>query len=90
MKILIIHCAYQYKGGEDTVVEEEVKLLKSEVHKLRYCGFQTVAILFSTFSSFHITGAPIKGPSKNSNVLNQILYTYTTCILPLRPPLFML
>jgi len=29
MKILIIHCAYQYKGGEDTVVAEEVDLLRS-------------------------------------------------------------
>lgn len=30
MKVLMIHCTYQYKGGEDTVVEEEQKLLKSQ------------------------------------------------------------
>ena len=27
MKVLFIHCFYQYKGGEDTVVHEEIKLL---------------------------------------------------------------
>src|SRR5258708_36164144 len=29
MKVLIVHCTYQFKGGEDTVVSEEVKLLNS-------------------------------------------------------------
>jgi glycosyltransferase involved in cell wall biosynthesis len=29
MKALIIHCTYKVKGGEDTVVEEEIKLLQS-------------------------------------------------------------
>ena len=29
MRVLVIHCTYQQKGGEDTVVSEEVKLLKS-------------------------------------------------------------
>lgn len=29
MKVLFIHCFYQYKGGEDTVVYEEIKLLKN-------------------------------------------------------------
>lgn len=29
MKVLVIHCAYQVKGGEDTVVEEEIKLMQS-------------------------------------------------------------
>lgn len=29
MKVLVIHCAYQVKGGEDTVVEEEMKLMQS-------------------------------------------------------------
>ena len=28
MKVLFIHCFYQYKGGEDTVVNEEIKLLQ--------------------------------------------------------------
>ena len=27
MRILFIHCFYQFKGGEDTVVEEEMKML---------------------------------------------------------------
>lgn len=29
MKVLVIHTSYQYKGGEDTVVAEEIKLLQS-------------------------------------------------------------
>jgi len=28
MRILIIHCAYKFKGGEDTVVEEELQLVR--------------------------------------------------------------
>ena len=30
MKILFIHCTYQQSGGEDTVVREEMKLLRSK------------------------------------------------------------
>jgi glycosyltransferase involved in cell wall biosynthesis len=30
MKILIIHCRYQQRGGEDFVVEEELKILNAE------------------------------------------------------------
>ena len=29
MKVLIIHCSYKFRGGEDTVVAEEMKLLQS-------------------------------------------------------------
>lgn len=29
MKILVIHCAYKQKGGEDTVVSEEINLLRA-------------------------------------------------------------
>lgn len=29
MKVLVVHCVYKYKGGEETVVAEEIKLLKS-------------------------------------------------------------
>lgn len=29
MKVLIVHCTYKYKGGEDTVVSEEMNLLQS-------------------------------------------------------------
>ena len=29
MKVLVIHTQYQYKGGEDTVVAEEIKLLQT-------------------------------------------------------------
>lgn len=28
MKVLLIHCAYKFRGGEDTVVDEEKKLLE--------------------------------------------------------------
>ncbi len=29
MKVLFVHCSYKFKGGEDTVVEEEIRLLRS-------------------------------------------------------------
>src|ERR1700712_4045663 len=40
MKVLIIHCGYRQKGGEDTVVREERALL--EAH-----GINTVLLQFS-------------------------------------------
>lgn len=39
MKILIIHTEYKYKGGESTVVEEEVKLLESAGHNVKLLKF---------------------------------------------------
>ncbi|HEX8462241.1 MAG TPA: glycosyltransferase family 4 protein [Segetibacter sp.] len=39
MKILMLHCTYQYKGGEDTVVEEEMKLLSLKGHKVELLQF---------------------------------------------------
>jgi glycosyltransferase involved in cell wall biosynthesis len=39
MKILVVHCSYKYKGGEDTVVEEEIKLLSSEGHEVELLMF---------------------------------------------------
>lgn len=40
MKVLFIHCAYRYKGGEDTVVAEEIKLLAN-------AGVEVQLLLFS-------------------------------------------
>ena len=34
MKIFIIHNKYRYYGGEDSVVDEETKLLKSNNHEV--------------------------------------------------------
>ncbi len=39
MRILVLHCAYQYKGGEDSVVEEEIGLLASEGHEVELLLF---------------------------------------------------
>ena len=39
MRILIIHCAYQYKGGEDTVVAEEAQLLQQAGHDVQLLKF---------------------------------------------------
>jgi len=30
MRVLVVHCVYKYKGGEDTVVYQEIALLKSK------------------------------------------------------------
>ena len=34
MNILIIHNAYQQRGGEDSVVEDEIALLRSHGHNV--------------------------------------------------------
>lgn len=39
MKILILHCSYKYRGGEDTVVEEEMRLLTSAGHEVQLLLF---------------------------------------------------
>lgn len=39
MKILIIHCVYQYQGGEYTVVQEEMKLLQSIGNAIKLLQF---------------------------------------------------
>lgn len=41
LKILLIHTAYKFKGGEDTVVEQEIDLLK-EKHEVKVLFFQNV------------------------------------------------
>src|SRR6476660_3318996 len=39
MKILMIHCVYQLKGGEETVVEEEYNLLKQKGYEIELLQF---------------------------------------------------
>lgn len=39
MKVLIIHTTYKYKGGEDTVVEEEMKLLRANAVTVKLLEF---------------------------------------------------
>lgn len=38
MRILVVHNAYQHKGGEDTVVESEVALLRQHGHEVDIYG----------------------------------------------------
>ncbi|MDQ6814431.1 MAG: glycosyltransferase family 4 protein [Bacteroidota bacterium] len=42
MRILFLHCTYKYKGGEDTVVDEEVKLLKGAGHAVELLLFSNI------------------------------------------------
>ena len=35
LKVLVVHCLYQLKGGEDSVVESEVAMLKEAGHDVR-------------------------------------------------------
>lgn len=47
MKVLIIHTSYKYKGGEDTVVTEEIKLLQSagiEVELLEFNNYKNALL----------------------------------------------
>ncbi len=39
MKILLIHCTYKFRGGEDTVVEEEMKLLQGHGEEVNLLSF---------------------------------------------------
>lgn len=39
MKVLVIHTNYQYKGGEDTVVDEEIQLLQSAGTQVELLAF---------------------------------------------------
>lgn len=49
MKILFVHNRYQYKGGEDNVLEMELTLLKNKGHQTRVLLFDNDSI--SSFSS---------------------------------------
>lgn len=47
MKVLLIHCAYKFRGGEDTVVAEEKKLLEAagvEVNLLQFTNDEHTAL----------------------------------------------
>ncbi len=46
MKVLIIHTSYQYRGGEDTVVAEEIKLLRSEGVEVKLLEFNNYKYAF--------------------------------------------
>ncbi|HEU4471727.1 MAG TPA: glycosyltransferase [Flavisolibacter sp.] len=39
MRILIIHCTYRFKGGEETVVSQEMKLLKAQGLEVELLSF---------------------------------------------------
>lgn len=61
MKVLIIHCAYQFSGGEDTVVTEEKNLLQSngiEVEMLKFSneGNSLLKMLLNPFNIFSYAG----------------------------------
>ncbi|HVF81733.1 MAG TPA: glycosyltransferase family 4 protein [Flavisolibacter sp.] len=67
MKVLLIHCAYQFKGGEDTVVAEEMKLLQKngvEVELLQFTNdentFVNILQLPFNFRSYKRTRQKIK------------------------------
>lgn len=44
MKVLVIHTSYKYKGGEDTVVAEEIKLLQT-------AGIEVELLAFNNYES---------------------------------------
>ena len=46
MKILVVHCAYRFKGGEDKVVEEELALLKQAGHEVALLEFSNDGNVF--------------------------------------------
>lgn len=67
MKVLVIHTSYQYKGGEDTVVAEEISLLQSagvEVELLEFNNHKNALLKLLTlpfnFQSYLKTKKSIK------------------------------
>jgi glycosyltransferase involved in cell wall biosynthesis len=55
MKILIIHTAYRFKGGEDSVVESEKKLLQENGHDVYSLIFENPANPIKALALFFIT-----------------------------------
>jgi glycosyltransferase involved in cell wall biosynthesis len=39
MRVLIVHCSYKFRGGEDTVVSEEMNLLRNNGNEVQLLGF---------------------------------------------------
>ena len=67
MNVLIVHCTYKYRGGEDTVVSEELSLLKAaginvdilEFHNEKNTFSKLVQLPFN-FSSYQRTYKKLK------------------------------
>ncbi len=62
LNVLIIHCSYKYRGGEDTVVSEEMRILKKAGIRVDLLEFQNdrktllkLAQLPFNFSSYRQT-----------------------------------
>lgn len=63
MKVLLIHCAYKFRGGEDTVVVEEKKLLEA-------AGVNVELLQFSNDEAtlMNVVRLPFNFPSYNQTV----------------------
>lgn len=62
MKVLFIHCYYQCSGGEDGVVEDEIKLLRSKGFEVELLAFSNAKNVMATilqmpfnFATYRIT-----------------------------------
>jgi glycosyltransferase involved in cell wall biosynthesis len=63
LKVLVVHCAYQYRGGEDMVVEAEIAMLREFGHDVRLyerhnddaSGMSTVPLALETIWSSRTT-----------------------------------
>jgi hypothetical protein len=54
MKILIVHTAYRYKGGEDSVVESEKNLLQDDGYNVFSLVFENPSNLLKLLVIFYI------------------------------------
>ena len=70
MKILQIHNKYRYFGGEDSVVDEEAKLLRSQNHEVNQLIRDNSEELIS-FQDKFITFKNISYSHKSVEILNK-------------------
>jgi glycosyltransferase involved in cell wall biosynthesis len=88
MKVLIIHCTYQYTGGEDTVVAEEINLLKAngvDVELLEFSNqgnsFLKILQLPFNISSYHKTIERIKAYSPDIVHIHNLHYAASPSVM---------
>jgi glycosyltransferase involved in cell wall biosynthesis len=78
MKILILHTFYRYPGGEESIVANEIALLKTDGHEVELFGFynsshsisEIVSLLFAPFNLFSMAGVVKKIRSFQPDVVH--------------------
>lgn len=82
MKILFVHNEYQYKGGEDTVLEMESSLLQQKGHAVKTLLFSNMAITSFTakirmgFQSLYNAGSALQLKEAIANFQPDVIHVH--------------